>query len=206
MALVRDERAGTWLRASTVDGLVWELDEAPVVLPVETIDRVASIGPLGLLWGTPVEGTTTVWGTVDGSDWFPIRGPDRAFDNVISERIWDLGGEVVASGARDGKPVLFRTTDGAAWQSLALPGLAEEELTVVDVGGFSDGLAVLVSYEGRAARLLTFSGIGTQEEVPLDVASGFSGLWSLLVPNDVSLRMVGPDHGRMTIWEWIPAS
>ena len=112
----------------------------------------------------------------------------------------------MASGARDGKPVLFRTTDGAAWQSLALPGLAEEELTVVDVGGFSDGLAVLVSYEGRAARLLTFSGIGTQEEVPLDVASGFSGLWSLLVPNDVSLRMVGPDHGRMTIWEWIPAS
>ena len=56
-----------------------------------------------------------------------------------------------------------------------------------NVGGFGDGLAVLVSYGDRPSRLLRFSGIGTQDEVPLDVASGFSGLWSILVPNDQRL-------------------
>ena len=204
VVLVRDERAGIWLRAVTSDGLVWEVDDDSVDLPVESIDRVASIGPLGLLWGVPIEGAGGVWGTIDGRDWFAIPGPNGVFAHVTWDQVWDLGGEVVASGTLDDEPVLFRTTDGAQWQSLALPGLGSESLVVVDVGGFGDGLAVLVSYGGRATRLLTFSGVGVQEEIPLEVESGFTGLWSMLVPNDVSLRMVGPDHGRMTIWEWIP--
>ncbi len=205
VALIRDDRAEVWLRAVTVDGQVWEVDEAPVDLPVRSVEQQASIGPLGLLLGEPLEGGATVWGSLDGATWFEIGGPDGVFNNVTWSRVWDLGGEVVAAGELAGETVLYRTTDGVTWQSLALPTFESESLRVRDVGGFGDGLAVLVSYDDRPTRLLTFSGIGTQDEVPLDVGSGFSGLWSILVPNDQRLRMLGPDHGRMTIWEWVPA-
>jgi hypothetical protein len=204
VALVRDPISNNWLRASTPDGSIWQVDETPVILPVTSVDHVASIGPVGLIWGAPVDGVTGVFASFEGTDWFPV-GSDQGLDTVIWDRVWDLGGQVVASGVFRNEPVLFRTTNGISWQSLALPGLDSGGLAVIDVGDFGDGLAVLVSYDGGPTRLLTFSGIGEQDEIPLDVASGFPGRWSILVPNDVSLRMAGSDHGRMTIWEWIPA-
>ena len=205
VALVRDSLTATWLRSSTEDGLVWETEETPLVLPVTTVDHLASIGPLGLLWGEPVApGASSVWASVDGASWFPV-GTEQGLNGVLWTRVWDLGGQVVAAGVLRDEPVLFRTTDGVDWQSLALPEFESEELLVIDVGDFGDGLAVLVSNPQGSTRLLTFTGIGTQDEVPLGIASGFTGRWSILVPNDVSLRMAGSDHGRMTIWEWIPA-
>lgn len=204
-ALVFDEAEEAWYRSTTSDGLVWEDDEAPLELPVDSVDHTATIGRLGMLWGQPKTGVENVFGSIDGEFWFPIRGPDEIFPEVVWERVWDLGGELVASGSRNDEPVLFRTTDGVEWQPLALPEFGSETLFVEDVGGFGDGLAVLVSYDDRPTRLLTFTGIGTLDEVPLDVASGFSGLWSVLVPNEEGLRMLGPDHGRVTIWQWIPS-
>ena len=203
-ALVRDAAADQWFRAITDDGLVWDVDMEPLALPVTEVEHVVSIRRLGLLFGTPRDDLETVYGSIDGAFWFPIRGPDQVFSDIEWDAVWDLGGEIVASGILADRPVLYRSVDGVVWQSLILPSLGADELEVLDVGGFGDGLAVLVSYDNRPSRLLRFSGIGTQDEVPLDVTSGFSGLWSILVPNDQNLRMLGPDHGRMTIWEWIP--
>ena len=203
--LIPEGSSDQWLRATSADGLVWEVDEEPLELPVATIGHVASIGPIGLLWGESTNGGPTVWQSADMTTWRAISGPDAVFDDIDWTRVWDLGGEVLAAGIHRNDPVLFRTSDGVNWQELSLPNVENQSLAVSDVGGFGDGLAVLLSYDDRPTRLLTFTGIGAQDEIPLDVASGFGGLWSILVPNEVSLRMLGPDHGRTTIWEWIPA-
>jgi hypothetical protein len=204
--LVIDEATGEWFRSASDDGLVWETDETPLDRPVAAVDHTASIGRLALLWGQPTDGIANVYGSIDGSFWFPVQGPDQVFSGVEWERVWDLGTEIVAAGQLADEPVLYRSDDGVEWQVLELPLLGVDDLRVEDVGGFGDGLAVLVGSDTHPTQLLTFSGIGTQAQVPLDVASGFSGLWASLVPNDESLRILGPDHGRLTIWEWIPAS
>lgn len=198
------ERSDGWELARSEDGFRWEVDERAVPFPVDVLWETASVGQTWMVWGSAAgDERIRLWVTVGEGGWVETQGPDGAFTNVSWEGVWELDDRVVVTGEVGPRSVVYATSDGLGWESIRIPG-AGRAPDVRDVATIPDGLAVMLVVDGRLIGVATVVDGRTTDLIELDPDEGFGGLRAVLIPGTDALRTVGPDHGRMTVWEWIP--
>lgn len=198
----RDE--GSWTVVRSADGMVWEPAVEPISAPFDDLWRVASLGRLAFVWGSTDDSENLrLWVSSDVNGWEPAAGPDDLFERISWERVWTFESQVVAAGTAGEQTLLLTTADGIEWESIPLPE-TETVPVIRDVALLADGVAVALSEAGGSVRVFEIGPGGVIDEIALTPDAGFGGLRALLVPGSEAVRAVGPDHGRMTVWEWIP--
>jgi hypothetical protein len=193
-----------WMLARSPDGFQWEVDDQAHPFPVDLLWQSASLGQTWMVWGSARDSEENeLWVSVSDGGWVETRGPDGAFTNMSWEGVWEFDGQVVVAGKVGERTVMYSTTDGLTWEAIRVPG-ADRAPDIRDVATIPGGLAVAIVVDGRLLGVATITDGAETDIVGLTPDDGFGGLRAALIPGTDALRTVGPDHGRMTVWEWIP--
>jgi len=193
-----------WVTAGSADGLIWAVVDENFDFPLDDLWESAALGPSWFVWGSEEGGEDIrMWESVDGGGWVEAKGPDGDFGAVAWEGVWQFQGQIVVAGTVGERTVVFTTVDGLTWTPVPLPDI-DVTPTVRDAAPVREGLALLLVLDGRRLAVSQAVGGRLEELVLLSPSDGFGGLRAVLVPGADALRTVGPDHGRMTVWEWIP--
>ncbi len=198
-ALGQDPADNAWFLAVSEDGTTWAVNpELPDLLD-PMIWEFAHIGAIDLVWTS--DGTETrAWSSADGISWTTVDVPEvTRWTNV-----WSIGGVVYAAAQTPAGAALYRT-NGVRWDPVDLEGIDLAATSIRGVAALENSLALVISQPGRPQRLYQVLDGALPVEIPLAGTRGFGGLWAALVPDGEQLRVVGPAHGRMTVWEWVPA-
>lgn len=194
----------TWVTVGSADGLTWAVLDENLEFPLDDLWESAALGPAWFVWGSEEGGEDIrMWESIDGGRWLEAQGPDGNFGAVAWEGVWQFQGQIVVAGTVGERTVVFTTVDGLTWTSVPLPDI-DVAPTVRDAAPVRDGLALMLVLDGQRLAVSQTVGGLLEELVLLSPDDGFGGLRAVLVPGTDALRAVGPDHGRMTVWEWIP--
>jgi hypothetical protein len=195
---------GTWSVARSDDGMQWETAAESIELPFNDLWRTASVGRFLLVWASTEESERLeLWVSTDGITWQPAAGMDGLFERISWEGVWDFESRVVAAGMAGERTFLVAAGQDLVWESIPLPE-TETVPMIRDVAQLTDGVAVALSAGGGPLRVFEIGAGGIIAEIAFTPDAGFGGLRATLVPGSEAVRAVGPDHGRMTVWEWIP--
>lgn len=197
----------SWFLTTSPDGGVWDIVPEVPSLPATGLWRAAHLGGTYVVWGGDADGPDgSVWFSLEGLGWFPIQGPDNVFSAVVWDDVWVLEEAIVASATGPAGTALFQSRNGLEWMAVDLPGGDSAGTTVQHANRIRDGLVVGLSLGGEPTEIWQIGDDEAAFELPLNGRSGFGGLTAAVVPTPDTVRVVGPDHGRMTVWEWIPRS
>jgi hypothetical protein len=198
-ALGQDPADGGWFLATSPDARTWSVSPELPRLAVDAVRASTRLSGTDIIW-TRTGQTTEVWMSEDGVLWLEVEG----LDVTTWRDVWFTSDHAYASVVTSDGVGLIRT-NGVTWERVPLAGVELSGATIAGVGEVNAGLAVLISQPVRPLRLYQlFDGVAPAE-IPLSGTLGFGGLRAVVAPEGQQLRVVGPEHGRMTVWEWVPA-
>ena len=198
-ALGRDPADDGWFVASSDDGEVWSIIPELPNLMANAIWASATVGSVDMVWTTTAD-ATQAWTSADGVNWLEVED----LGVVEWTGVWPTSDAVLAAAQTTEGVALF-DTDGTTWRRLDVTGLPVGDVTIFGAAAVAEGHAVLVGEVGRPLQLYLLGDGGVAANIPLTGTRGFGGLSAVLVNDGDQLRVVGPAHGRMTVWEWVPA-
>ena len=198
-ALGQDPADAGWFLATSSDGSTWSVSPELPRLSAETIRASTRLGGTDIVW-TRSEQVTEAWASGNGIDWVPVEG----LGVTVWRDMWFTSDNAYASVVTADGVGLIRT-NGVTWEQVPIDGMDTSGATIVGVGEVNEGLAVVVNQPGRPLRLYQMFGGAAPAEIPLTGTLGFGGLRAVVAPEGPQLRVIGPEHGRMTVWEWVPA-
>ncbi len=198
-ALGQDPADNGWFVAVSAVGATWDVAPELPDLEVPAVWASAHLGAVDLVWSS--DGVTnTAWSSTNGIEWTEVHVPD-----VISwTSVWP-GSDRILVAAQTTEGVALYSTNGVLWESVDLGPIDRASASIASAARVGDGLAAIVSRPARAPEVFQLLAGVSPRQIELSSTRGFGGLWAELVPDAPQLRIIGPAHGRMTVWEWVPA-
>ncbi|MDH3499441.1 MAG: hypothetical protein OEM97_04915, partial [Acidimicrobiia bacterium] len=198
-ALGQDPADDAWFLSTSDDGSAWSVNAELPNLEVERVSAATHLGNVDLIW--TVDGDSTgAWTSADGITWLPVED----LGVTAWTGMWRARNTALAAARTDEGLALFRT-NGVSWDRVDLTGIDLQSATIRGAAAVGDGISILTSQPGQPQRIYQLVEGGVPREILLSGTMGFGGLSAVLVSDSDQLRVVGPDHGRMTVWEWVPS-